>query len=145
MASKRPEELVRFGACVVCVASLLAVAAGGCVSKSKARAQARAAYLAGQQEAMVRMQQAQAQGQGPSVTINGEVRNRIVPWTEGLTLAKALVAADYYGAAEPGLIIVVHNGIGRRYDLKQLLNGADLPLEPGDMVQLLSQSTGPKP
>src|ERR1035437_11017856 len=73
---------------------LLAVLLGGCVSKSKADARARAAFIAGQQQAVARMQQ--IQGQGPSVTINGEVRNRVVPWTEGLTLAKAVVAADYY-------------------------------------------------
>jgi hypothetical protein len=129
----------------LCVAVLLAVATGGCVSKSKAQAEARRAYLAGQQDAMMRMQQAQMQAQGPSVTINGEVRNRIVPWAEGLTVTKALAAADYYGKADPDQIIVVHNGIGRRYDLKQLLNGVDIPLEPGDMVQLLSQSSVPKP
>src|ERR1039457_3365775 len=75
---------------------LLAVLLGGCVSKSKADARARAAFMAGQQQALVRMQQTLA----PSVTVNGEVRNRVVPWTEGMTLAKALVAADYYGAKD---------------------------------------------
>ena len=53
---------------------------------------------------------AQTQGQGPCVTVNGEVRNHVVPWTEGMTLAKAVVAADYLGAADPGQIIIVHNG-----------------------------------
>ena len=101
---------------LVCGLLLLAVAFAGCVSKSKASAQARKAYIAGQQETMIRMQQMQTQGQGPSVTVNGEVRNHVVPWTEGMTLAKALVAADYLGAADPAQIIILRNGIGRRVE-----------------------------
>jgi hypothetical protein len=124
---------------------LLAVAFAGCVSKSKADAQARKAYIAGQQETMVRMQQAQAEGQGPCVTVNGEVRNRVVPWTQGMTLAKAIMAADYYGAADPGQIIVVHNGIARRIELQQLMSGVDVPLQPGDIVQLMQQSPAATP
>ena len=115
----------------------------GCVSKSKADAQVRAAYIAGQQQAMTRMQQTQTLGQGPCVTVNGEVRNRVVPWTEGLTLAKAVLAADYYGAKDPGQIIVVHNGVANRVDPKQLLSGVDIPLQPGDVVQLMPQAAAP--
>jgi molybdopterin converting factor small subunit len=116
----------------------------GCVSKSKADAKARAAFLAGQQQAVMRVQQAQTQGQGPSVTVNGEVRNHVVPWTEGLTLANALVAADYLGAADPGQILIVHNGRATRVEAKQLLSGVDIPLQPGDIVQLMPQSAAPK-
>ena len=128
----------------LCIPLLLALAAGGCVSQSKADAQARAAFLAGQQEAMVRMQRAQAQAQGPSVAINGEVRNPVVPWTAGLTLIKALAAAEYCGTTEPGLVLIVRNGIGRRYDLKEVLNGADVPLEAADIVQIVPQAAAPK-
>lgn len=145
MTAKRLEETARLAMVVICAPVLLACAAGGCVSKSKADARARAAYVTGQQEALARMQQIQAQAQGPSITINGEVRNRVVPWSEELTLAKALVAADYYGAAEPAQIIIVHNGIGKRYEVKQVLSGADIPLAAGDMVQLVPQSPAPKP
>ena len=113
------------------------------MSKSKANAQARAAYMAGQQQAMARMQQTQTLGQGPCVTVNGEVRNRVVPWTQGLTLAKAVIAADYYGAKDPGQLIIVHNGIANRVDPKQLLSGVDIPLQPGDIVQLVPQATPP--
>jgi hypothetical protein len=139
------ERPIRFSIPGVCVLSLLAVAFGGCVSKSKANAQARAAFLAGQQEAMTRMQQAQTQGQGPCVTINGQVRNRVVPWTQGLTLAKALVAADYFGAADPGQIIIVHHGIATRVEPQKLLSGVDIPLQPGDIVQLMPQAAAPQP
>jgi hypothetical protein len=120
---------------------LIAMALSGCVSKSKAKAQARAAFFSGQQESLARMQQAQ----GPSVTVNGEVRNHIIPWTEGLTLAQAVVAAEYLGAKDPGQMIIVHNGIATRLDPKQLLSGTDIPLQPGDIVQLVPQAAPQKP
>ena len=144
MATKQPGELVRFaGVSALCGALLPGFAAGGCVSKSKAQAQARAAYLAGQQEAMMRMQQTQMQSQGPSVAIRGEVRNPVVPWTEGMTLRQVLVAADYRGATDPAQIIIVHNGIGRQYDPKQLFNGPEIPMYAGDTVQLLTRPAPP--
>ena len=124
---------------------LLTVSLAGCVSKSQAKAQERAAYIRGQQEAVARIQQAQTQGQGPCITVNGEVRNRVVPWTEGMTLAKAIMAADYCGAADPGQIIVVHNGIARRIELQQLMSGVDVPLQPGDIVQLMQQAPAAAP
>ena len=129
----------------LCILMLLAAPLSGCVTKSKANAQARAAFMAGQQQAMIRMQQAQTEGQGPCVTVNGEVRNHVVPWTQGLTLAKAVVAADYCGTADPGQILIVHNGIATRLDPKQLLTGVDIPLQPGDIVQLVPQTPTPKP
>jgi hypothetical protein len=145
MIAKLPAKPSPGAVFVLCGALLLAVTFGGCVSKSKAQAQARAAYLAGQQETAARMQQSQTLGQGPCVTVNGEVRNRVVPWTEGLTLAKALLAAEYYGTADPGQIIILHNGIATRVEPKQLLTGVDIPLQPGDTVHLMPQSPPPKP
>jgi hypothetical protein len=132
-------RLTRLGLPLVLAATL-----AGCVTKSKANAQARAAYLAGQQQAIARMQQAQTAGQGPCVTVNGEVRNHIVPWTQGMTLAKAVVAAEYIGTTDPGQIMIVHNGIATRLDPKQLLSGVDVLLQPGDIVQLVSPSATPK-
>jgi hypothetical protein len=123
---------------------LLVFALSGCVSKSKANAQARAAYIAGQQQAMARMQQAQAGG-GPCVTVNGEVRNRVVPWTQGMTLAQVLVAAEYTGTTDPGQIIIVHQGVANRVDPAKLLNGVDIPLQPGDIVQLMPRTQAPNP
>jgi hypothetical protein len=123
-----------------CVLLLLAFSLCGCVSQTKANARARAAFLAGQQEAVARFQQAQ----GPSVTINGEVRNHVVSWKHGLTLAQAVVAADYIGAKDPGQIIIVHLGVAHRVDPKQLLSGVDIPLQPGDIVQIMPQAEPPK-
>jgi hypothetical protein len=104
----------------------------GCVSKSKAKAEARAAFLAGQREEMLR----QSQTQSPAVTVLGAVRNGTILWTPDLTLLKAIAAADYYGAAEPGMIIIVRGGRGTQYDPKRLLTGEDVPLQPQDMVVL---------
>jgi hypothetical protein len=144
MIDKLPARNLRGAAFCLCGALLLAATFGGCVSKSKANAQARAAYIAGQQQALMRMQQAQTQSQGPCVTVNGEVRNHVVPWAEGMTLAKALVAADYVGAADPGQILIVHNGIATRVEPRQLLSGVDIPLQPGDIVQLMPQAVAPR-
>ncbi len=136
--------LLRTAVISLCGVLLVAFAFAGCVTKSAAKAQARQAYIAGQQEALMRMQQAQTQGQGPCVTVNGEVRNHVVPWTEGMTLAKALLAADYYGATDPGQILVVHGGRATRVELKQLLAGSDVPLQPGDIVQLMPPAAAPR-
>jgi hypothetical protein len=78
----------------------------------------------------------QTQLRGPSVTIVGEVRNTVIPWTPELTLVKALVAADYRGATDPKEIIVARQGKATSYDPKQLLSGDDVPLQPNDVVQL---------
>lgn len=109
----------------------IAMAASGCVSKSKANAQARAAYLAGKQEGMA------VKAEGPSVWIVGNVRQPIVHWNEGLTLAKALIIANYLGQGDPGQIIVYRAGQPPlNYNPKDLLRGNDMPLEAGDRIEL---------
>jgi hypothetical protein len=112
---------------------LLAAAAAGCVSKSKAAAQAREAFFAGQREAEQRMQR---QPQIPNVTILGEVRNHTVPWTEDLTLARALIAAGYSGRADPTDIVIIRNGQGTQVAPQKLLSGEDVPLQAGDVVTI---------
>lgn len=116
----------------LCLLLLLALALSGCVTKAKAKADARAAYAAGQQDMLRRLTLARS----PTVTINGEVRTPIVPWTEDLTLAKALVAAGYYGRSDPTEIIIFRAGQVTRVDPKQLLTGEDVPLQPGDVVEV---------
>jgi hypothetical protein len=115
---------------------LLAIAGltlSGCVSKARARAQTQAAFLAGQRQAAV--ERGPGQAQGPFVTIYGSVRQPQLPWQPGLTLAKALVASGYYGR-EPREIFVVRNGQAKRVDPQVLLSGSDVPLQPGDVVQV---------
>ena len=110
---------------------VLAMVPSGCTTKSKANAAARAAYSAGQLQATERILQSRN-----SVTIFGPVRNPLVPWTQDLTLAKALVASNYYGKSNPREIVIVRSGQPMAVDPKQLLAGEDVPLEAGDVVHV---------
>ncbi len=118
--------------CFVCGAMVLGAMAEGCVTKAKAKADARAAYLAGRQEALARLPQVM----GPNVNIIGPVKNAWIPWTEGLTLAKAIVDSGYEGTREPASIIIVRQGQGMRVDPKLLLQGRDVPIEAGEMIKI---------
>jgi hypothetical protein len=104
----------------------------GCVSKSKAKAEAQAAYFAGQQQAIMRM----SQPHQPVVTFIGPVRSPTVIWTQDLTLAKAIVAAGYDAKADPKQIMIVRNGQAMPVDPRKLLEGEDIPLVAGDLVQI---------
>ena len=75
---------------------LLCLALCGCAGKSKSQAKVRHAYLAGERAAMVQMQQQMQQPGNPQVRILGNtVKNPALVWSEGLTLAQALVDAEY--------------------------------------------------
>jgi hypothetical protein len=103
----------------------------GCTTKAKARQQARAAFMAGQQSAMMRM----SQPQNPVVTFIGQVQIPSIPWAEGLTLAQGIINAGYFGK-DPRQIVIVRNSQAVPVDPKQLLNGEDIPLQAGDLVQI---------
>jgi hypothetical protein len=104
------------------------------MSKKQAQLQARQAYLAGQAQA-ARQWQAQ---QPPEVVVRGPVRNPVVPWTDGLTLAQAIVDADYTGYMNPMLIRVIRNGqLVEETKGIDLLHHHDFPLEPGDIVDVV--------
>jgi len=111
--------------------SLVMLLGAGCVSKSKADAQARAAYLAGQRQAM------QMTAQGPSIWVIGNVKTPVVPWTQDLTLTKALLTAEYRGANDPSEIIVKRKGQEPLHvRAQQLLEGQDMPLLAGDQIEI---------
>ena len=111
---------------------LLALVAAGCVTKSQARAEAQAAYLAGQNDALAKM----AADQHPSVFIVGPVQKSEVPWVEGLTLAQAIATAKYLGQHDPKEIIITRRGETAKLAPKMLLIGSDVPLEPGDTITI---------
>jgi hypothetical protein len=92
------------------------------------------AYLAGQQAALMQMQQQAARG--PSVTVLGPVQNPIVKWKDGLTLGQAIVAAVYTAPTDPRNILIQRSGQQILFDPKRLLRGEDFPLQAGDIVQL---------
>src|ERR1035438_6886459 len=108
---------------------------GGCASKSNARLKEQNAFLAGQNSVLMQ-QQAQATAQSPGVTIVGAVQHPQVPWVTGLTLAQAIATANYVGANEPKQIVITRNGESAAMDAKVLLNGTDIPLEIGDVIEL---------
>jgi hypothetical protein len=101
---------------------------GGCTTKSAARQRAQKAYLVGRQSAMKSQQ---------IVSVLGEVRNPTVIWTEGLTLAKAVVLAEFTGTQDPGTISVTRKGERVQFTGRQLLNGEEGPLlQPGDLIEI---------
>src|SRR5271154_1982649 len=104
----------------------------GCTSQSTSRARAQQAYLAGQ-NAQLRQQ---ASAQFPGVTIVGQVQNSQVPCVVGLTLAQAAATAHYLGVEPPKEIVITRQGESASVDPNVLLNGTDVPLEVGDVIEL---------
>jgi hypothetical protein len=75
--------------------------------------------------------------QGGAIYFTGDVRMNSVPWHEGLTLAEAIVQAQYIGRSDPFSITLTRNGTAYRVDVRHLLRGEDnLPLEPGDRINV---------
>lgn len=126
---------LRPGRCLVgLTAVIVSLGLAGCVSKGKAEARARAAFLAGQQQAAMMAQRSQIPG--PTVTVLGPVQNSLIPWAMDLTLAKAVLAANYYGKTDPSSILIQRDGQEIPCDPKTLLNGQDVPLRPNDVIVL---------
>jgi hypothetical protein len=111
---------------------ILALPLCGCMTKSKAKAEARAAYFAGQQRGFAQMQEAQR----TNIRVIGPVQNPEITWTNGLTLAQVVAAANYTGRSDPKDIFIYRQRERLYFDPKALLNGKDLPLEPGDTVEI---------
>lgn len=110
----------------------LTLAAVGCSTKAKSRMAAQNAYLAGQNAAL--RQQLAAQFNG--VTIVGAVQNPQVPWVAGLTLTQAIATANYLGADAPKEIVITRQGESATLAPDILVNGAVVPLEQGDVIEL---------
>jgi hypothetical protein len=110
---------------------LLPLLAAGCVSKADCDARAKAAFLAGQQHGMA------MQANASSVWLVGNVKTPVIPWTVDLTLAKALIAAEYQGANDPTQFTILRNGRPPQIvTAKQLLSGFDVPLQIGDRIEI---------
>ncbi|MGH7942462.1 MAG: hypothetical protein ACREFR_15455 [Limisphaerales bacterium] len=113
---------------------LLLVMLTGCVTKATAGAEARAAFVAGQKAAYQSMLISQT-----AITVLGNVQKHQIPWVDGLTLTQALATANYTGAHDPSGIILKRNSVQTDIDPKQLLNGRDMPLRPGDVISVIGQ------
>jgi hypothetical protein len=123
----------------------LCIAFTGCASKKKQQDQVRRAYAAGEQAAHAQMQQAQSpqlppqalqQTTDPQVRILGAVRNPVLMWSDGLTLARALVEAQYEKPNAPSSITIYRNNQPLNIDPQRVLEGEDYPLFPGDIVYI---------
>jgi len=111
--------------------SVVALVAAGCASKSKQREAE--AFRRGQEQA----REAQRLATQPFVWFRGPVRNPRVPWRENLTLAQAILAAEYTSALNPSRIFIFRQGQTYHVDPKRLLRGQEDPvLEPGDLVEI---------
>ena len=76
-----------------------------------------------------------AQVNANSVWVVGNVRTPIILWNEDLTLARAIIAADYLGAGDPSQVVLLRTGQPPVFvSAKQLLTGFDLPLLSGDRI-----------
>lgn len=112
----------------------------GCHSESKAQLREKNAFLAGQNSVLLQQQAQAAQqtaAQSPSIQVLGAVQHPQVPWVSGLTLAQAIATANYVGQAEPKQIIITQsNGETATLDASAILNGTDIPLQIGDVIEL---------
>jgi hypothetical protein len=117
----------------VALAAVAVVA--GCASKSTSKLKEQNAFLAGQNSILMQ-QQAQSAAQSPGITVVGPVQHPQVPWVTGMTLAQAISTANFVGENQPQQIIITRNGESAVLPANALLNGADIPLEIGDVIEL---------
>jgi hypothetical protein len=114
------------------VTLLLGFLLAGCASKPKVHQQGGGAFNPGEQKALLEQQM-----QEQAVWFRGDVRNQRVAWTEGLTLAQAIVAAQYTWSWDPRLITITRAGEVYSVNPRRLIRGQDNPLlEPGDIVEV---------
>jgi hypothetical protein len=128
----RPTHYSLFTLALAAFLSILLSFTSGCETKTRARLEARQAYVEGQQQALE-----QSRPKPPIVTVTGPVHNHILPWTEELTLIKAILAADYTGYLDPRLFRVIRDGQTTNIKPSALLNGQDMPLQAGDTIQVV--------
>ena len=102
------------------------------MSKSAANTQAQAAFLAGQQQALSQI----SDPRRVNIRILGPVRFPEIAWTSGLTLAQVIADAEYLGQTAPRYVMVIRARERVPFDPEALLRGEDLPLEPGDTVEI---------
>ena len=107
-----------------------ALSAVGCKSKQLKGQAPPPAYAdpAAMQEAMRQAQMV--------VQVRGDVRNRVIPWSDDLTLAGALVEAHYVGRLDPLSVTVTRGRKVTRFSASRLLSGGDMFLQPGDVIDI---------
>jgi hypothetical protein len=105
----------------------------GCESDARKHAERARAFEQGRQQGL---QEAEEKNQ-PVVLFRGDVRNPRVPWKEGITLAQALLVAQYTWSWDPRSITVTRDGQTYTINPRRFLRGQEDPeLEPGDVVEV---------
>jgi hypothetical protein len=105
----------------------------GCGGASRREAARDRAFVAGMEHARQQMQAQQA-----VVSFRGPVKNPVVPWSEGLTLTKALLQAEVTTLATPRNFLLIRQGQVFQINPRRLLQGQeDVTLEPGDVVEVV--------
>ena len=103
----------------------------GCVSSMESEKRVKQAYNAGQRDALAK------QNKTDQVWVVGNVWNPLLPWTEDLSLAKAIIASAWRGSRDPSDIILRRDGSPAfHFTAGQLLQGFDIPLKAGDRIEL---------
>lgn len=111
---------------------LAATLNSGCTTKSNANTRAREAFLAGQRQGIAQVDEARR----INIRVIGPVRYPEVRWEDGLTLLKAIAAADYTDARDPRVIVIIRQSERVPVSPRDLLAGKDVPLAPGDTVEI---------
>lgn len=109
----------------------LVLLACGCVSESASDTRAREAFQRGRNSVI------QLAPVPVTVTVVGPVKHRNLLWADGLTLARAIIAAEYLVEKEPGVIFLTRGGQTMSFSAAQLLSGDEGPLlKPGDVIEI---------
>jgi hypothetical protein len=111
---------------------LLFIVWSGCSARTQSQARARAAFEAGQRQALTDVANRQN-----GITFIGPVLNPVIPWRQGLTLGQAVAAAGWNEQKSPRLIVLTRNGESVEMTPAQMLQAAEFPVEPGDRVEML--------
>lgn len=113
---------------------MVSLSVTGCVSKARHRLEVREAYVAGQQQALAQMRPVST----TDVIVHGNVNNSLVPWQEGMTLAKAISEAHYNDIHNDPRMIILRRGVETmQITPNELLNGGDVPVKAGDVIELV--------
>jgi len=75
--------------------------------------------------------------QQPLVWIVGPVRWPVVDWRRDLTLARAILEAEYLPATDPRQILIRRGTLTIPVEPARLLNGEDWALLPGDRIEIV--------
>lgn len=114
------------------LAILLVLGVAGCQHRPSAREKQMAAFQAGQQRVITQIMEARR----TSIRMIGNVRYPEINWRDGLTLGQAIVAAEILDRGNPKMLFIYRQSGQIPVEPELLLRGDDVPLEPGDTIQI---------